>query len=146
MKVSQLIDHELHTWKNSLVMDMFSPTFAQAILSTPIPSRLRPGKLLWIPNSKGLFLVKSAYKKLLPTPLPQTSSNGNWSKLWKIKGPESIKMFLWRVAINALPTRENLMSRMDIQDSACVLCNIEVKFASHLFLRCLEAKAIWFVA
>ena len=38
------------------------------------------------------------------------------------------------------------MSRMDIQDSACVLCNIEVKYASHLFLRCLEAKAIWFAA
>ena len=36
-----------------------------------------------------------------------------------------IKMFLWRVAVNALPIRENFMSRMDIQDSAYVLCNME---------------------
>ena len=125
MKVSQLIDHELHTWKNSLVMDMFSPTSAQAILSTPIPSRPRPDKLLWILDSKGLFSVKSAYKEILPTPFQQTSSNVNWSKLWKTKGPKMIKMFLWRVAVNALPIRENLMSRMDIQDSAYVLCNME---------------------
>ena len=94
MKVSQLIDHELHTWKNSLVRYMFNPSSAQAILSTPIPFRPKLDKLLWILDLKGLFSVKSAYKKLLPTPLPQASSNVNWSKLWKIRGPERTKMFL----------------------------------------------------
>ena len=87
MKVAQLIDHELHTWKNSLVRDMFSPISAQAILSILIPYWPKPDKLLWIPDSRGLFSVKSAYKELLPTPPPQASSNVNWSKLWKFKGP-----------------------------------------------------------
>ena len=77
MKVAQLIDHELHTWKNSLVRDMFSPISTQAILSIPIPYWPKPDKLLWIPDSRGLFSVKSAYKELLPTPPSQASSNVN---------------------------------------------------------------------
>nr|POE63822.1 putative ribonuclease h protein [Quercus suber] len=121
-----------------------SPTSAQAILSTPIPSRPKPDKFLWIPDSKGLFLVKSAYKELLPNPPPQASSNVNWSKLWKIRGLERIKIFLWRVTVNVLPTRENLMGHMDILDSTCVLCNMEVESAPRLFLRCPIARAIWF--
>nr|POE63825.1 putative ribonuclease h protein [Quercus suber] len=123
---------------------MFSPTTTQAILSTHIPSRPKPDKFLWIPDSKGLFSVKSTYKELLPNPPPPASSNVNWSKLWKIRGPKRIKMFLWRVAVNALPTRENLIGHMDIPDSTCVLCNIEVESAPHLFLRCPIARAIWF--
>ena len=65
MKVSQLIDHELQTWRTSMVLDIFNPMSAQAILSIPIPARPSPGKLMWIPGSNGLFLVKSTYKELL---------------------------------------------------------------------------------
>ncbi|KAL0008877.1 hypothetical protein SO802_010379 [Lithocarpus litseifolius] len=42
--------------------------------------------------------------------------------------------------------RENLMSRMDIPEPWCVLCNQEVESASHLFLKCPVAKALWFAA
>ena len=67
MKVSQLIDHELHTWRTSMILDIFNPMSTQAILSIPILARPSPDKLMWIPDSKGLFSVKSAYKELLPS-------------------------------------------------------------------------------
>ena len=146
MKVAKLIDFERHTWKTIMVQDIFNPISTQAILSIPIPIRLRPDKLVWVLESKGLFSVKSAYKKLLPNPPSQVVTEVNWSKLWKMRGPEIIKMFLWRVAVNALPTRENLMSRMDISEPWCVLCNQEVESASHLFFKCPAAKALWFFA
>ena len=146
MKVAELIDFELHTWKTTMVQDIFNPISAQAILSIPIPIKLRLDKLLWIPDSKGLFSVKSAYKELLANPPYQAATVVKWSKLWKLRGPERIKMFLWRIAVNALPTRENLMSRMDISEPWCVLCNQEVESAAHLFLKCPAAKAIWFSA
>ena len=123
MKVAELIDFELHTWKTTMVQDIFNPILAQAILSIPIPIRLRLDKLLWIPDSKCLFLVKFAYKELLSNPPSQVATEVNWLKLWKMRGLERIKMFLWRVAVNALPTRENLMSHMDISEPWCVLCN-----------------------
>ena len=143
MKVAELIDFGTHTWKTTMVRDIFNPTSTQAILSIPIPIRLRPDKLVWVPKSKGLFSVKSAYKELLPNPPSQVVTEVNWSKLWKMRGPERIKMFLWRVTVNALPTRENLMSRIDISEPWCLLCNQEVESASHLFLKCPAAKALW---
>ena len=38
------------------------------------------------------------------------------------------------------------MSQLDIPEPWCVLCNQEVESASHLFFRCLAAKALWFTA
>lgn len=112
MKVAHLINHELHTWKTSLVLDIFNPTSAHAILSIPLPLRPRPDKLIWIPDSKGFFTVKSAYKELMPNLPTQDHTNVNWSKIWKIRDPERLKIFLWRVAVNAVPIRENLICRM----------------------------------
>lgn len=146
MKVAHLINHELHAWKTSLVLDIFSPSLAHAIPSIPLPLRPRPDKLIWISESKGCFSVKSAYKELMLNLPVQAPSDVNWAKFWKIRVPERLKMFLWRVAVNALPTRENLMCRMDISEPCCVLCNHEVESAIHLFSRCQAAKAIWFAA
>ena len=146
MKVAHLINHELHTWKTSLVLNIFNTCSTQAIISIPLPSRPRPDKLIWIPESKGCFSVKSAYKELIPNPPVQVQSDVNWSKIWKIRGPERLKMFLWRVAVNTLPTWENLMCCMDIPDPSYVLCNQGVESAIHLFSRCQAAKAFWFAA
>ena len=66
-KVAQLIDQDHCAWRTSIVLDTFNPISANAILSIPIPSRPSLDKLMWIPDSKGLFSVKSAYKKLLPS-------------------------------------------------------------------------------
>ena len=46
MKVAHLIDHELHTWKTSLMLDIFNPNSAHAILSIPLPLRPKPDKLI----------------------------------------------------------------------------------------------------
>ena len=146
MKVALIIDQDLHTWKTSMVLDIFNPIFANAILSIPIPSRLSPDKLMWILDSKGLFLVKFAYKELLPNIPSQATTKVNWSKLRKLRGPGRIKMFLWRIAANVLPTKENLMSRLDIHEPGCVLCSQEVESASHLFFSCPAVKALWFAA
>ena len=146
MKVAQLIDFEQHTWRTSLVRNIFNPTSAQAILSIRIPSTPCPDKLMWIPDSKGFFSVKSTYNQMLSNAPSQASSAVSWSKIWKIRGLERIKMFLWRVAANTLPTRENLMTQMDITEPWCVLCNQEVESASHLFFKCPATKALWFAA
>ena len=146
MKVAQLIDQDHRAWRTAIALDTFNPISANVILSIPIPARPSPDKLMWIPDSKGLFSVKLAYKKLLPSTLSQDTIGINWAKLWKIRVPERIKMFLWSVATNVLSTKENLMSRLDIPEPWCVLCDQEVESVSHLFFRCSAAKALWFAA
>ena len=73
VSASQLIDTNLHCWKHHLVKELFDPPSARAILSIPIPSNPFPDKLIWLPDTKGRFLVKSAYytsRTHLPTLTP----------------------------------------------------------------------------
>ena len=53
-------------------------------------------------------------------------------------------MFLWRVAANALPIKENLSRRLEVDDPCRVLCNQEAESFAHLFFHCPVARALWF--
>ena len=55
-------------------------------------------------------------------------------------------MFLWRIAFNALPTKDNLSQRMHIDNPTCVLCGSAPKSTCHLFILCSVARAIWFTS
>ena len=146
IKVSYLINPELRCWRATVVHDLFTPADAQAILSIPIPYRPRPDKLIWVPDAKGCFSVKAAYKEIVSQNGPNPATALEWSLLWKLKAPERIKMFLWRVGTNTLPTRDNLMQRMEVDNPNCLLCNTQAESPCHLFLQCPIAKALWFAA
>ena len=56
---------------------------------------------------------------------------------------ERVKMLLWRIEANALPTKENLQCRVLLNDSSCILCQQKQGSSAHLFLKCPITKAIW---
>lgn len=144
LKVSQLIDSELHCWKFEVIMELFSSTSTQAILSIPIPARQKVDMLIWVLDSKGCFSIKLAYHALNPLPPSIYPQNVCWRKLWNLKAPERIKVFLWRVGVNALPTRENVSSQCGTENPECVLCNHDIEDPCHLFFKL--AKSIWFAS
>ena len=61
IKVSHLIDHDLHCWKAPIINNLFDFASAKAILSISIPSRHTLDKLIWVLDLKGLFSVKSTH-------------------------------------------------------------------------------------
>lgn len=75
MKVSYLIDPELHCWKAPLIWDLFTQANAQAILSIPTPIRPRLNRMVWIPESNGCFSVKAAYKEMASHNPPLLATN-----------------------------------------------------------------------
>ena len=126
-----------------MVLELFDCESAKAILSIPIPIMSKLDKLIWAPNSKRVFTIKSAYRidNEITSITPPTCIP--WKKLWKARAPERLKMFLWRLGSNVLPTNEYLMQRMSIQDSCYELCKQEVESSVHLFISCPIAKALW---
>ena len=86
--------------------------------------------ILWLPNKKGLFIVKSAYKvarELMRRENVAKSSGGCvrkriWAALWKLKIPNKVKVFAWRACNDILPTKMNLVNRRIIADAACPIC------------------------
>ena len=70
----------------------------------------------WHHDRKGLFSVRSVYRMLAQTKMRRkgwldgTSSSENekrgWSSVWKLKIPSKLKVFVWRLAQNSLPSKE----------------------------------------
>ena len=56
---------------------------------------------------------------------------------------ERLKMLLWRIALNILPTRQRLQELRQL-DAKCPLCNCEEESSIHLFKECVVVKALWF--
>ncbi|KAK9992542.1 hypothetical protein SO802_027527 [Lithocarpus litseifolius] len=144
MMVSMLIDNATNHWKVGLINEIFEPASAQAILALPIPQRRRPDKLIWIPDAKGVFSVKSVYRANHNFNITTPLNEAQWKGLWKIKTTKRIRIFLWRMATNSLPTKDILNQRFETFNPSCVLCGNELESICHLFFTCPIAKAVWF--
>ena len=142
LMVSNLISIEDHCWNLSLLNKLFNFESVEAIQKIHIPLRGKVDKLIWVPNNKGAFSVKSTYKANQDTSCG--SSIVQWQKIWKIKAHDRIKMLLWRIWSNVLPTKNKLAIRMGTSDPNYVFCGKEPEIATHLFFHYQVVKAIWF--
>ena len=87
--------------------------------------------------------MKSCYRLISES----DNSSGSVSltrNIWKANIHERLKMHLWRIAFNLLPTRDKLVEFSPSSDSSCPLRNVVTKSTLHLFTYCHIARAIWF--
>ena len=112
IKVSDLIDPTSKSWISDWVKELFAPTDARAILNIPIPMSHKQDKLAWLPDSKGRFLVKSIHNVAFAHPDCVGQPQACWSKLWKEKFPERLKILIWRISVNAMLTKANLQAQI----------------------------------
>ncbi|KAJ9536162.1 hypothetical protein OSB04_un000663 [Centaurea solstitialis] len=93
----------------------------------------------WVLEADGGFLVKSLRKCIDDRTLEEAEKTTMWSKVV----PGKINLFIWRLRIDRLPTRVNLAKRgIEIQSTACPLCNRSDEHLEHVFLNCSTAKEI----
>uniref|UniRef100_A0ACD5UP38 Uncharacterized protein n=1 Tax=Avena sativa TaxID=4498 RepID=A0ACD5UP38_AVESA len=155
-KVADLINPITGGWDEQLVQDHFDPAGAQAILSISICDSM-DDNLAWHFDPKEVFSVKSAYKlgvmlrdrmKGREAACSRESTQDsvvkfNWKKIWDLRAPNKLKMFVWRLAHNSLVSRMKIM-RMGVDlDTACPLCHRLNEDGGHIFLKCKMAKACW---
>ncbi|XP_058761560.1 uncharacterized protein LOC131634951 [Vicia villosa] len=66
--------------------------------------------------------------------------------LWRIKSPPNILHFGWRILLNRLATKDQLLKRgmlMEDGDSACVFCHSEEENLHHLLGGCKVLSCLW---
>lgn len=98
----------------------------------------------------GVFLVRSAYRMLVETKMlegrPANSNNEResklWDKLWKVEMPSKVKIFLWRLAHQSIPTANVRHHRNMSTSSTCGLCGAEDSW-QHSLLHCTVARCVW---
>ncbi|CAN1820223.1 Putative ribonuclease H protein At1g65750 [Linum perenne] len=98
--------------------------------------------LIWDPDPKGLFSVKSAYEVLVAADGGAHSTNQLWRSVWRWEGPNWIHFFLWLVAHNTLLTNSE-RRRMHISATdACERCKGGAEDALHGLRDCRFADQV----
>jgi len=154
-KVADLIDPGTGTWDEKLVLDTFWPEDAQIILNIPTAEGMNDWPT-WHYDSMGKFSVKSAYKLAVQIRDQESGSDASssssvqgsvgafpWQKIWHLKLPNKVNMFIWRMAHNSLPVRRNLARRGVKLDTICPVCQRLDEDCSHIFFKCKGVRACW---
>lgn len=95
---------------------------------------------VWDKDKSGSYTVRSAYSVLAGDSL-QVSSN-IWTKVWKWKGPERIRFFIWMLSHNRLKTNI-ACHKWSNKDPWCVWCSNTPECALHVLRDCPRAMRIW---
>ena len=142
-KVADFIEASTKNWNRSGLAGIVDESSLEAILQVVIPFLPRPDKLIWSLDLSGNFSVKSLIKSTL-SPRVFSQQEPNWQGLWKLKLHERLKIFIWRLGSNALPTKVNLAHHIGLGDLMCTLCGESEEPFSHLFLQCKVVRPLWF--
>ena len=93
------------------------PHEASAILGIPLSCRCPPDKIAWAYSPLGLFTTSSAYKLLVSGDAVSQAGSSNvdtqkhfWKGVWRLRVPNKIKHFIWRVP----PTPEFLRLTLSV--------------------------------
>ncbi|GKE11082.1 RNA-directed DNA polymerase, eukaryota [Tanacetum coccineum] len=88
---------------------------------------------VWSLSGDGVFQVKDIRRLLDESFLPKDNTATRWVKFIPIK----INVFAWKVSIDRLPTRMNLLRRdIHVPDFFCPICKDSTEDSSHLFFSC----------
>ncbi|KAH0991988.1 hypothetical protein GBA52_003471 [Prunus armeniaca] len=118
--VCELINPVLHKWREDLVHASFGDQEASLPTRSPTNSFLRR-------LGEGSSNCDNYYGV----------STKAWSRLWWVCVPPKVKVFVWRVLHNILPTRDRLLSKGVQGDlGGCVLCGAREVSLPHVLLDC----------
>ena len=75
-------------------------------------------------------------------PSSSRAAEGSWKSLWKTNVPGKIRMFLWRLSKQSLPTNDVRAHRHMADSSTCGLCRVQDSWRHSLF-ECRMARCVW---
>ncbi|XVF36663.1 hypothetical protein REPUB_Repub19eG0076600 [Reevesia pubescens] len=96
--------------------------------------------IFWKAAADGYFTVKSAYSLHNSATSKQEDE---WNKIWNLQCPEKIKLFIWKIFHNSLPTLECLAQRNLLTNTVCQRCSIREETTLHALRDCDSSKSIW---
>ncbi|KAK9181143.1 hypothetical protein WN944_024280 [Citrus x changshan-huyou] len=95
----------------------------------------------WAHSRTGLFTTKSAY--LMLTGSSSVIEDYRWRSVWRWKGPQSVRIFLWQALQDRLKTKTELARRHIPISEACDRCGASVEDTLHVLRDCVAAKTFW---
>jgi ribonuclease HI len=144
--VKDLIDFNSASWIAPTVHNLFDLISATEILKIRITMDSAIN-YIWTPSTSGRFTVSSAYRfisDLMSNNSSTSTSPQFWKAIWKLNLNDRLRIFIWKIASNMLPTKERLCQiSIPILDSSCPLCKLATDSLQRLFFECFFARVVW---
>lgn len=143
-RVADWMDHEGRTWRDNIVRDLVNPSDVKVVLNITIPIEQGQDVLRWPHTRDGAITVRSAYHRvhgessdfqvdLNRSPRPDMLLV--WPAIWNAQVWPKYKAFMWKMANDVLPTKDNLRRRGLQLSPLCPSCQ-SVESREHLFFDC----------
>jgi hypothetical protein len=151
-RVADLINQDTATWKSDVVMQMYDTNIKILALSLPkIQTQSTTDQVIWPNSTTGDYQVKRAYALLHQDLTHNLTRPGSaitpptkiWQNLWRLKLPNKLLTFTWKLLHQALLVKTELNHRGIHCDATCILCTTHEETLNHLFLQCPFAGAVW---
>lgn len=69
-----------------------------------------------------------------------------WKRVWHLKIPQKVKVFIWWFCRNVIPVRRRLSARGLRVPITCPICLTDIEHMAHLFFNCEFAVDCWRLA
>lgn len=104
-KVSAYFHPNTKMWDEQKVKHDFQQGDAELVLNTRIPQNQVRDRLVWSFSNSGIYTAKSGYHFWYSrnSVLLDTADSEGWKRLWRVKLPHKVKVFLWRFCNNTIP-------------------------------------------
>ena len=136
-----------YTWNIPFMLSIFDSSSIREILKLKVGPPFLPN-FIWPLSTNGLFSTRSAFNQITFPRVNSAFSPLNplaWKKLWKLQLNDRLKLFLWKIAWDIIPTKSRLNHFLNLSpsDLLCPFCKFEVDFVSHIFFRCFFSRVAW---
>lgn len=79
-----------------------------------------------------------------PDRIGESSSKDTlWIKIWNLKKPPKVRIFIWKLAHEAITTEANLNRHHISVNPRCAICGLDYTYSTHVLIFCQGTKEIW---
>jgi hypothetical protein len=149
------MNEEGTAWEEETIRAFFHNELATTILQIPISRHGGQDFVSWPHDKHGVYTIRSAYNLARAVEFfsdrstAGKGSNSNvdletkmWKAVWAIQAQNKMKITLWRIIHDCLPTGHQLQQRHIACDVGCVFCGRPER-VEHLFVFCPFAREVW---
>ena len=147
LMVLDLLTIETREWNIAKVEELLPELKSHFLYLRPSILGARDS-FIWPLQNSGTYTVKTGYNAIQAAKNHWTDNVGArgsnlWNKLiWSTSLSPKLKLFLWKVGNNALPTGENLQTRGMLSNTMCTRIGDSESIA-HILFHCPFAKEVW---
>lgn len=137
-----LWDQNATSWDRERVVGFYGEELGNRICVLPNLREGQTDRVIWYHTPNGIYTTKSGYSWLILKKVRYEPHRIFWRLIWKLNLPPKIRIFIWRLRHNLLPTNSKIKSINPDFNQSCPRCNAAVEALVHALRDCVKSREV----